>query len=308
MSNTESINQKSIDIDLLSSEEYVSTFIETEQEALTAIKQAKTQIAKVIDAIEKKFFAEQHLILNYSQKEQPYQGPRLFYVGAGTSGRLGVLDASECPPTFSSHPQMIQGIIAGGNEAMFRAIEGAEDDYDAGFKLAQEKFTDKDVVLGISANGGAPFVLGALAGAKEKNSLSIAIANNAEAKIFQEADLQIFLDSGPELLSGSTRLKAGTSQKITLNMISTGLMIRLGKVYSNLMVDLQASNKKLKERAKNLVVKICQCNESEALSALENTDYNVKLAVLKISKGLDRNQAIKALEDHQGFLRKSLES
>ena len=184
------------------------------------------------------------------QVDSKYQGPRLFYIGAGTSGRLGVLDASECPPTFSTHPDMVQGLIAGGDVALRNAVEGAEDDEIAGEKLIQQcLISPKDILIGISASGGAPFVISALKTARERGATTIAIANNPNATIFGYCDQKILLETGPEILAGSTRLKAGTAQKICLNIISTGLMVKLGKTYGNLMVDLKASNSKLKKRA-----------------------------------------------------------
>ena len=212
--------------------------------------------------------------------QEPYQGARLFYVGAGTSGRLGVLDASECPPTFSTHPDMVQGLIAGGDFALRNAVEGAEDDEIAGKELIQHRIINsKDIVIGISASGGAPFVISALKTARERGATTIAIANNPNATIFGYCDQKILLETGPEILAGSTRLKAGTAQKICLNIISTGLMVKLGKTYGNLMVDLKASNSKLKKRALDLVTKILGCDEAKALKLLQENEYKVKKAV-----------------------------
>ena len=269
MSQTESTNPKSLKLDQLDSLSYVQLHIEEEQAVMQALKQADSQIAAALDAIYKKF--------QLADLEQvPYQGPRLFYVGAGTSGRLGVLDASECPPTFSTEPEMVQGLIAGGDEALRNAIEGAEDDKNAGEKLIKQCIINSsDVLVGISASGGAPYVLGALEAAREAGACTIAIANNEDAASFAIAEHQIFLNTGPEILAGSTRLKAGTSQKICLNILSTGLMVKLGKTYGNLMVDLRATNSKLKKRAVKLVTQIINCDEAKALELLEANDYKV---------------------------------
>lgn len=273
MSQTESQNPKSINLDQLNSLEYVQLHIDEEQTVMQALKQADTQIATALDAIYEK--------LKLADLEQvPYQGPRLFYVGAGTSGRLGVLDASECPPTFSTDPQMVQGLIAGGDEALRNAIEGAEDDREAGKKLIQQcSINSSDVLIGISASGGAPYVLAALEAARAQGACTIAIANNEDAASFSVAEHQIFLNTGPEILAGSTRLKAGTSQKICLNILSTGLMVKLGKTYGNLMIDLRATNTKLKKRAENLVMQILNCEQAKAKELLEENKYKVKQVI-----------------------------
>lgn len=305
MSKTESINSNTQNLDQLDSEGFVKLYLEEDKAVWAALNKAQNQIAKAIDLIYKNFEnSSAHLDPYNPQKPSNYKGPRVFYIGAGTSGRLGILDASECLPTFSVHPDMIQGIIAGGQGAMFKSVEGAEDDEEAGYKIISETLTKEDTLVGISANGGAPYVIGALKAAKDKGSKTIAIANNSEAKIFSYCDQQILLDTGAEVLSGSTRLKAGTAQKITLNMISTGLMIKLGKVYGNLMVDLQATNIKLVRRATNLVMQITGCDSDTATAALKESNFKVKHAVLKITQGLNYNEASELLIKSRGYLRK----
>ncbi|MDA0772311.1 MAG: N-acetylmuramic acid 6-phosphate etherase [Cyanobacteria bacterium] len=275
MSQTESANPNSVNLDQLSSLEYVQLHIQEEHAVMQALKNAEKQIAQAIDLIFESF-------KEVDLDQEPYQGPRLFYVGAGTSGRLGVLDASECPPTFSTHPEMVQGLIAGGDFALRNAVEGAEDDEIAGEKLIQQcSINSSDVLIGISASGVAPYVISALKTARELGVTTITIANNPNAAIFRHCDQKILLETGPEILAGSTRLKAGTAQKICLNIISTGLMVKLGKTYGNLMVDLKATNTKLKKRAVNLVMTIMACDEAKALKLLEENDFQIKKVILR---------------------------
>jgi N-acetylmuramic acid 6-phosphate etherase len=306
MSVTESQNPNTLSLDQLSSEDLVKVFLQEDAQVLKALDQAKAEIAKAIDMIYEVFTPWQARIQNLV-KADVYDGPTLFYVGAGTSGRLGILDAVECTPTFSTHPNMIQGIIAGGDKAIKEAVEGAEDDEQAGFDFVQNKVKAQDIVLGISASGSTPFVLGALKAAQTTNIPSIAIANNPNSIIFKHCKHYICLETGPEVLSGSTRLKAGSSQKIVLNIISTSLMVKLGKTYSNLMVDVQASNQKLVQRCIRLVMQISQCSEKEARAALEASQMKVKQAVLKILKNLDYEEASRVLAQHKGFLGRVLE-
>ena len=288
---TESINKNTVNLDGMSSSELVSTFINEDKQLITALEKARAQIAKAID-------------LSY---ESLKKGGRLFYFGAGTSGRLGVLDASECPPTFSTDPEMVQGIIAGGDTALRNAVEGAEDDTDAGYNFVKENCKKNDIVIGISASGSAPYVIGTLKAANDLKLANIAIANNNDAESFKVAKAKIFLDTGAEVLSGSTRLKAGTSQKMVLNIISTSVMVKLGKVYGNLMVDLTATNKKLVKRATKLVEKITKCSEAEAVEALEKNQMRVKEAVLYRLKGLSFDEAQSILAKNNGFLGKCLD-
>jgi len=303
MKSTETINENTQNLDLHSSEGFVSLYLEEDKQVQHALAQAKNEIPKVLDLISKKFIDAD--FYSHSLKED-YSGPRMFYIGAGTSGRLGILDASECPPTFSAHPEMVQGIIAGGTLAIQEAVEGAEDDEAAGYKIISETLTEHDTLVAISASGGAAYVIGALKAAKEKNALTISIANNFNAEIFDYCDHKILLETGPEILSGSTRLKAGTSQKIVLNIISTGLMVKLNKVYSNLMVDLKASNKKLMKRAVSLVHTITGASEEDSKNALEDSAYKVKNAALMISKKITMQEAEEILKTHEGSLREAL--
>lgn len=279
MSQTEKPNPNSTNLDQLSSLDYVQLHIKEEQAVWQALNKADRQIAQAIDLIAE-IFKNEYNAADGTLQVGSYSGPRLFYVGAGTSGRLGVLDASECPPTFSTHPDMVQGLIAGGDTALRNAVEGAEDDEIAGIELIKQRLINStDIVIGISASGGAPYVIAALKTAREIGAKTIAIANNSKALLFDHCDHKILLDTGPEILAGSTRLKAGTSQKICLNIISTGLMVKLGKTYGNLMVDLRATNTKLKKRAIGLVTTILACDEQRAIELLEENEYKVKKAV-----------------------------
>lgn len=288
---TEAANPNTANLDKMSNLDLVETFIGEDKQVLEAIKQAKEEIAKAIELVHEALSSH----------------GRLFYFGSGTSGRLGVLDASECPPTFSVDPEMVQGVIAGGDRALREAIEGAEDNEEAGYKYVEENLKQNDIVVGISASGSTPFVIGALKAAKHIGLKNIAISNNPISQIAELANHHIFLDTGAEVLSGSTRLKAGTAQKMVLNIISTSVMVKLGKVYGNLMVDLNASNAKLVKRATNLVQVITNCSETEAQKALENTDHKVKNAVLYILKGLNLAETKALLEKNNGFLSAAIE-
>jgi len=209
-----------------------------------------------------------------------HQGGRLFYVGSGTSGRLGILDAAECPPTFSTEPEMVQGIIAGGTEAIFRAQEGAEDSVAGGAKdMAAHEVKAKDVVVGLTASGRTPYVAGALAYARKQGAPTISITCTDHPEVAQWADISLEALVGPEVITGSTRMKAGTAQKMILNMLSTGAMIKLGKVYGNLMVDVKASNKKLEARAKRIVRTATGCDQAEAAQALEQSGGCARQAI-----------------------------
>jgi N-acetylmuramic acid 6-phosphate etherase len=228
--------------------------------------------------------------------ERLARGGRLRYVGAGTAGRLGVLDAAECPPTFGTPPDLVKGIIAGGPDAILAAQEGAEDDPDAGARaMADDGIGPDDAVVGIAASGRTPFVVGALREARARGALAVALSCNADAPISREAELAIEIPVGPEVLAGSTRLKAGTAQKLVLNMISTIAMIRLGKTWGNLMVDLRASNEKLRERAIRIVQQVTGASREAAVDALRAADWEVKPAVLVVGRGLDVAEARRRL-------------
>jgi N-acetylmuramic acid 6-phosphate etherase len=232
---------------------------------------------------------------------------RLRYVGAGTPGRMGVLDASECPPTFGTPPELVQGIIAGGPDAMFAAQEGAEDDLEAGTRaMADAGIGALDAVVGVAASGRTPFVIGALREARRRGALTVALACNVEAPISREAELAIEIPVGPEVLAGSTRLKAGTAQKLVLNMISTIAMVRLGKTWGNLMVDLRATNEKLRERAIRIVQQVTGASREDAIDALRKAEWEVKPAVLVVGRGLDVSEARRRLAA-DGRLRVALE-
>lgn len=235
------------------------------------------------------------------------QGGRLIYLGAGTSGRLGVLDASECPPTFGVPHGMVIGLIAGGPGALLKAVEGAEDDIALGMRDLQDlQLTATDMVVGLAASGRTPYVIGALRYARELGCPTAAISCNPDSPIAQEAQVAISPVVGPEALTGSTRMKSGTAQKLVLNMLSTGAMVKLGKVYQNLMVDVKATNVKLVDRACRIVVEATGVSRAEAEHALRQTDFEVKPAILMLLKGVSAEQARQDLRQHHGYLRAAL--
>lgn len=235
------------------------------------------------------------------------QGGRLIYLGAGTSGRLGVLDASECPPTFGVPHGMVIGLIAGGPRALLKAVEGAEDDIALGMRDLQDlQLTATDMVVGLAASGRTPYVIGALRYARELGCPTAAISCNPDSPIAQEAQVAISPVVGPEALTGSTRMKSGTAQKLVLNMLSTGAMVKLGKVYQNLMVDVKATNVKLVDRACRIVVEATGVSRAEAEHALRQTDFEVKPAILMLLKGGSAEQARQDLRQHHGYLRAAL--
>ena len=235
------------------------------------------------------------------------QGGRLVYIGAGTSGRLGVLDASECPPTFGVSPEMVKGIIAGGERALRHPIEGAEDSKtQAVVDLQTIQLSSKDVLVGIAASGRTPYVIGALGYAKSLGSVTVSIASNPNSAMANIVDIAIDTVVGPEVLTGSSRLKSGTAQKLVLNMLTTASMILMGKCYQNLMVDVQASNEKLKARAIRIVMQATDCDKAVAEETLKLADQNAKLAIMMILSGLDRVQAEALLEKHHGKLQLAL--
>lgn len=237
------------------------------------------------------------------------RGGRLIYVGAGTPGRLGVLDASECPPTFGTDPDLVVGVIAGGDAALLTAQEGVEDDAGAGRAMVgAHDVTADDVVVGISSSGRTPFVLAAVSAARERGALGVGISCNAGTALSAAAEHGIEVVVGPEVLAGSTRLKSGTAQKLVLNMISTIAMVRLGKVYDNLMVDIRPTNRKLRERAVRMVRTITGASRPQALDALRASNFHVKTAVLLIARGLDADEARAALSLADGHLRAALDA
>lgn len=286
---SEGRNPDTMDIDLLPSLDIVQRINQQDKLVPLAVEKVLPEIAEAVDKITEAFKV----------------GGRLFYIGAGTSGRLGVLDASECPPTFGTDQEMVVGIIAGGKEAMFRAKEGAEDDPALGEQdLKENTLTQRDVVVGIAASGRTPYVIGGLEYANELGATTVALSCNPDSPIADIADIAISPVVGPEALTGSTRLKSGTAQKLVLNMLTTASMIRLGKSYQNLMVDVKATNAKLVARAARIVMQATDCTNQEAKTALKETDYDAKLAILMILTGLDRESATEQLNAKQGYLRK----
>ncbi len=241
--------------------------------------------------------------------ERMASGGRLIYVGAGTPGRIGVLDASECPPTFGSPPGQVFAIIAGGATAIVDPVEGAEDDADAGAAaIDQAGVGPLDTVVGIASSGRTPFVLAAVSRARERGALTVGLSCNVNTRLSHTAEHPIEIDLGPEVISGSTRLKAGTAQKLVLNMFSTIVMVRLGKTYGSLMVDVRATNEKLRERAVRIVRLIAEVPRDRAVGALESVGYDVKLAVVMLARSEDADRARRRLTAADGRLREALES
>ena len=288
---TEQRNPNSMHVDSLSALEIVQLMNEEDKQVPLAIEKCLPQIAQAVECIVAAF----------------QQGGRLVYIGAGTSGRLGVLDASECPPTFGVSPEMVKGIIAGGERALRHPIEGAEDSKaQAVVDLQTIHFSSKDVLVGIAASGRTPYVIGALEYAKSLGSVTASIASNPNSAMANIVDIVIDTVVGPEVLTGSSRLKSGTAQKLVLNMLTTASMILMGKCYQNLMVDVQASNEKLKARAIRIVMQATDCDKALAEETLKQADQNAKLAIMMILSGLDRAQAEALLEKHQGKLQLAL--
>ena len=288
---TEQRNPNSMHVDSLSALEIVQLMNEEDKQVPLAIEKCLPQIAQAVECIVAAF----------------QQGGRLVYIGAGTSGRLGVLDASECPPTFGVSPEMVKGIIAGGERALRHPIEGAEDSKThAVVDLQTIQFSSKDVLVGIAASGRTPYVIGALEYAKSLGSVTVSIASNPNSAMANIVDIAIDTVVGPEVLTGSSRLKSGTAQKLVLNMLTTASMILMGKCYQNLMVDVQASNEKLKARAIRIVMQATDCDKTLAEETLKLADQKAKLAIMMILSGLDRAQAEALLEKHHGKLQLAL--
>jgi N-acetylmuramic acid 6-phosphate etherase len=262
-----------------------------DQQAVRSIRPCLPTIAAVVEAI----------------AERMAQGGRLIYAGAGTSGRLGVLDASECPPTFSASPDQVVGLVAGGRIALTNSVEGAEDDRIAGADaVAQLNVGQLDSVVGIAASGRTPYAIAALEEARRRSALTVAITCNLPAPLTEPADYVIAPLVGPEVITGSTRMKAGTAQKLVLNMLSTGVMVRLGKTYGNLMVDLQAANQKLQARARRIVAQACQVDEERAAQALTAASGSVKVAILMILLDCSAAEARGQLNEAGGVIRKAI--
>jgi N-acetylmuramic acid 6-phosphate etherase len=288
---SETRNPETMNLDEMSTLELVTCFNQQDRKVPEAIQKVLPEIAKAVDSAAASFKA----------------GGRLIYLGAGTSGRLGVLDASECPPTFGVPHGMVVGLIAGGPGAMLKAVEGAEDSETLGVEdLKKLNLTDKDTVVGLAASGRTPYVIGALRYATDLGCATVAISCNPDSPIAREANIEISPVVGPEALTGSTRLKSGTAQKLVLNMISTGAMVKTGKVYQNLMVDVKATNVKLVDRACRIVVEATGASRADAEQALSQTDFDVKPAILMLLAGIDASEAKARLSHHNGFLRAAL--
>jgi len=289
---TEALNPSTYNLDCLSSLEMVKAINAEDARVAAAVQQALPRVAESIDAIAARMAL----------------GGRLVYIGAGTSGRLGVLDASECPPTFSVPPGLVIGIIAGGDDALRNSIEAAEDDHvQAGKDLKALGIRSLDSVVGITASGSTPYVLGGLDYASHQGALTIGVACNRPAAISQYAKISILVPVGPEVISGSTRLKAGSAQKMVLNMLSTGVMVRMGKTYGNLMIDLKPSNAKLRLRAVRLLREVCPLDAAQAQELLETCQWEVKTAAAAFHLQCDPQEARSALDEVGGRLRTILD-
>ena len=288
-SNTENINQNTIDIDISETIDIVEMINKEDFNAVLAVQKCLPIISNAVDIIVENF----------------KKGGRLIYFGAGTSGRLGVLDASECPPTFSVPETMVIGIIAGGDYALRHAIEGAEDKPE----LAKEDFeklniNHDDTIVAISASGNAAYVVEILKLANQRKCKTIAVTSNINALMKQYANIFICAETGAEVISGSTRMKAGTAQKLILNMLTTASMVKIGKVYKNFMIDVKPTNEKLKIRASKIVAQIANVSENNAIEVLQQNNYNLKASILNIKYGLDFEQANILLKENNGILRK----
>jgi N-acetylmuramic acid 6-phosphate etherase len=289
---TEGVDPRFAAIDSASVAELAELMNAADAEVPAAVRRALPQIVPAVEAV----------------AERLRSGGRLLYVGAGTPGRIGVLDASECPPTFGTPPELVRGVIAGGKEAVFAAREGVEDDAAAGAAaIAAQDVGPQDAVIGLAASGRTPFVVAGIGEARRRGALTVGLSCNHDAPLSGAAEHGIEVLVGPEVVAGSTRLKAGTAQKLVLNMFSTIAMVRLGKTYGNLMVDVRATNEKLRERALRMVVTITGAPRERALAALEESGMQVKLAVLRLERGWDAAEATARLAAVGGRLRVALE-
>ena len=290
---TEQVNPNSLNLDKLSSLELVELFNAEDEKAVAAVEKAKVQLAEAIERT----------------ADSLHHGGRLFYIGAGTSGRLGVLDAAECPPTFCTPPELVQGIIAGGAGALLRSSEDLEDSAgDGEAAIAQRQITQLDVVVGITAGGTTPYVHGALQAARQRGATTIFIACVPIEQVEAAVDIDIRLLTGPEVVAGSTRLKAGTATKLALNIISTGTMVKLGKVYGNRMVDVAVTNQKLRDRALRILQDLTSLNREAAGFLLERSGKWVKLALLMHWTGLEKEEGATLLSEYKGNLRVAVEA
>lgn len=291
MNSTEDRNPISYDLDLKSTREILEIINNEDQKIAYKVKDAMDQIQPLVDEVITTFV----------------NGGRLFYLGAGTSGRLGVLDASETVPTFSVNPTLVTGLIAGGDDALRNPIENAEDSKEAAkMDLQKANLTNKDFVIGIAASGRTPYSIGAVEYAREIGAKTGSIACNKDAKISTYVDYPIEIETGAEVLSGSTRMKAGTATKMVLNMITTTAMIKIGKVYDNLMVDLKPTNEKLVDRATKIISEISGYDYESSKKILSQANNNVKAAIIMATKNVDYEESIKILENNKGFIREDL--
>lgn len=289
---TESRNPASAEIDTLSTLDMLAVINKEDQKVPLVVEAVLPEVAKVVDRVVDAFA----------------NGGRLIYCGAGTSGRLGILDASECPPTYGTPRELVIGLIAGGHTAILQAVENAEDNPELGKQdLCNLDFNARDVLVGIAASGRTPYVLGAMAYARSVGATVVAISCNQNSEMSKAADIAIEPVVGPEVVTGSSRMKAGTAQKLVLNMITTGAMIRSGKVYSNLMVDVEATNAKLVQRQVNIVVEATECSPEEAEKALNECHRHCKTAIVMVLGGLSAQQAGEMLSNNKGFIRKTLQ-
>lgn len=290
---TEQRNPNTMNIDTLSTLDMVKLINREDHRVADAVGEVTDKIAQAVDVIAEKLAA----------------GGRLIYCGAGTSGRLGILDAVECPPTYSTDPETVQALMAGGYGAIFKAVEGAEDSKELGVQDMQNiHFGPKDVLVGIAASGRTPYVRGCMEYAKQLGAPTIAVTCCPGSELDQFADIGIAPAPGPEVVTGSTRMKSGTAQKMVLNMLSTGAMIKLGKVYGNLMVDVKPSNEKLIRRCVTIVCSAAECTEAEAIKALEECDYRPKVAIVMVLRGVDAETACAMLQKAEGRIAKVLEA
>jgi N-acetylmuramic acid 6-phosphate etherase len=288
---TEQVNPFTENIDMVPTSEIVRLINQEDARVAAAVAVELENIARAIDAI----------------AERMRGGGRLIYIGAGTSGRLGVLDASECPPTFSTPPELVVALIAGGPRAITESVEGAEDEYEVGAQqVAELKVTRDDSVIGVAASGGTPYVLGGMEEARKCGALTISLACNRPSKLEEIADIGIAPLVGPEVIAGSTRLKAGTAQKLVLNMISTSVMVKLGKTFGNLMVDVQTKNIKLRDRARNIVAQACGISLERSAQILDDCDGEVKAAIVSELAGVPAEHARQLLKRSGGMVRKAL--
>ncbi|GKX63828.1 N-acetylmuramic acid 6-phosphate etherase [Pragia fontium] len=290
---TESRNQASEDIDRLSTVDMLRVINDEDKKVALAVEKEINAIAEAVDVISQAFI----------------HGGRLIYCGAGTSGRLGILDASECPPTYGTPPEQVIGLIAGGHQAIFKAVENAEDSLELGIQdLKMIGFSERDVLVGIAASGRTPYVISAMEYAKSLGAKVMSVSCNPQSPIAQLADIAITPIVGSEVITGSSRMKAGTAQKLVLNMLTTGSMIKIGKVYGNLMVDVEATNAKLVERQKNIVMQATECSREEAENALSQCQRHCKTAIVMVLTGMSAEQAKQALQSSKGFIREAIAS